>query len=494
MIIVFPMLTEPGISKNIIPAISKVLERFVIVYRMDEIFKMTSAMPSGSFKMGPVGGSIGESQIAEAGPRSNPDKGSSDMKGQSSKSPDIKVSSGGSSKTDAKIDRPNQSELMLEPTYITLTTKMGPRMVGVKVLPFPVKSGNIIDLMRKDVNLTGTSLKMQKITRMLKRAFKFSRRPTVSGDVFSDVVMANTKHKANTFLLINHAEMDTEFSYTAAQINKLHKLGWSSFAFADDVNKRAMFCMKEFSGLCSTIPYSFMLTSFSKDQNKAFDDLEDARRSSAPFFSRKNTKIAKIVGEKIAQSKINDEEMINEGILDFAKKVGSKLGLISSAVKSKDEDKIDSALKSIPDIKVSAIRKMAQADVPEFNESYNLAHKVVKNSMDNDTHSEIIEGIAIGIATKASMQDGDVAKNTRDELRQWLPTILRSAAIGIKTAGISILALIISGKIGMSKNSKISLILILIGRAIYKLATQEQKELDKKDKKELNKKKVEQPK
>jgi len=493
MIIVYPMLTEPGISKNVIPAICKVLERFVLVYRMDEIFKLTGAKPSGSVKLGPIGQidfQLKEAlDLLEADATGGKGKDQDQGNKKKGKSTNVQVSVGSGSKADAKVDRPNQSEIMLEPTYVTLNTKVGPRMIGIKVLPFPVMNGNIMQLMNKDVKLTGAQLKFQKFSRLLKRAFKLKRRPTVSGDVFNDVVLASTKHKQNTFLLVNYAEMETEFSYTASQIHKLHKLGWSSFAFADDVNKRAMFCMKEFKGMCSTIPYSFMLTSLGKDMNKSFDDLEDARRSAAPFFSRKSTNVKKIVGEKYAENKLSSGEFLNEGLLDFFRKMTKKeadktADEVKSAAKSKNDSKLDSSLKKVPDVKLATLQSVASKQLPDFKKSYDYALRVVNNSM-QDVDPEMAQSIATGIAVRASVKDGDVNQNTRNELKENLPSILRAGAISAKAVGTAIIAHVLMDKTMWQTQTKVAIILLILARGVAKLAKLEQKNADKKDKNSL---------
>jgi len=485
MIVVYPMLTEPGISKNVIPAICKVLERFVIVYRMDEIFKMTGNAPSGSVKLGPIGHidfQLKEAlDLLEAGATGSK-SGNQTSYGNKNKgkTTDVKVGVGSASKGDAKVDKPNQNEIMLEPTYVTLNTKVGPRMVGVKVLPFPVMNGNIIELMNKDIKLTGASLKFQKFSRLLKRAFKLKRRATVSGDVFNDIVLATTKHKGNTFLLVNHAEMENEFDYTASQIHKLHKLGWSSFAFADDVNKRAMFCMKEFKGMCSTIPYSFMLTSMSKDVNKAFEDLEDARRSAAPFFSRKLS-MKKVIGEQIDSSDIN-QDILNEGILDFFRKFNKAKADkasddISSAAKSNNDSKIDSSLKDIPNVNISSLKSVASKQIPDFKKSYDFALKVVNNSMQN-SDKKMNESIAAGIALRATAKEGDVQQNTRDELKENMPVLLRSTSRGIKTIAYALIAHVLMDKTLWSTKTKVGIFMLILAKGVAGFLRDERKAKD----------------
>ena len=72
----------------------------------------------------------------------------------------------------------------------------------------------------------------------------------------------------------------------------------------DDVNKKATFCMKEFGGICSVVPYPFIYASLGKDHAKVYDDLEDVKRSASPFFSlRKRRK--QVFGETLAYNRLN---------------------------------------------------------------------------------------------------------------------------------------------------------------------------------------------
>ena len=41
MIIVFPMLADENVSQNALPGICKALERFVMIYELDAIMKIT---------------------------------------------------------------------------------------------------------------------------------------------------------------------------------------------------------------------------------------------------------------------------------------------------------------------------------------------------------------------------------------------------------------------------------------------------------------------
>ena len=72
---------------------------------------------------------------------------------------------------------------------------------------------------------------------------------------------------------------------------------------ADDVNKKVTFCMKEFGGVCSVVPYGFVYSSLGRDHSKVFEDLEDVKRSASPFF-RMTARRRKVFGETIAYNQM----------------------------------------------------------------------------------------------------------------------------------------------------------------------------------------------
>ena len=103
---------------------------------------------------------------------------------------------------------------------------------------------------------------------------------------------------------MNSMDIGSDFFERTNKIKQLYKLGWTSFVITDDVNKRAFFCMKEFNGMCSSVQYNFMYTTIGKEHGKVFDDLEDVKKSSSPFF-KLSTKASQVVAEQYVVDKIN---------------------------------------------------------------------------------------------------------------------------------------------------------------------------------------------
>jgi len=312
MIVVYPMLVSNNVQSNVLPGISKVLEKFVLIYKMDEIIKEANKLARGK-KILRTGNKLKlkEDESIDSDVVISEAKGGAAIPiqvvgGVPAGKPE-KPSGGGA----IKIDTPNFGAISLEPTWVKIDTLQGTRLVGVKVIPFPVQSdAKLIDAILSDrgkgripsiISAIG-----RKITRGIWAAIRTAHIPfmpvTISGDPRKDIIWARTTHKNNIFLVMNLLDLGTEFFERTDKIKWLYHLGWSSFAVTDDINKRAYFCMKEFSGLCSTVQYNFMYTSIGKEHGKVYDDLEDIKKSSSPFF-KLSTKATSLIGGQMAAGK-----------------------------------------------------------------------------------------------------------------------------------------------------------------------------------------------
>lgn len=326
-------------------------------------------------------------------------------------------------------------EITAEPTWVKIDTAVGSSVVGVKVIPFPVMSdASLSELMMSDKRLkflmAGSIQAYRKILKTLYRLWyatigklPFLGRSPLTGNPRKDVIFNRSLHRDKIFVCLSMMDFDNEFFQSAGGITKLYSLGWSSFVVADDVNKRASFCMKQFKGLCSTVQYSFIYSSL--DQSKVYEDLEDVRRASSPFF-RMSTKSSKLLGECVAASKL--EEFLEEGAYlqeDFKsfmnrltpkalKRVGSE---ISKAAKVKNVGKIKKSLMSLkpPPISMIEIEKQAKKKIPNFKKSYNLSKKVVRNSIPNIPEG-LIDPLSALVAIKSSTSD-DYMTATKDNLK-----------------------------------------------------------------------------
>jgi|LSQX01.2.fsa_nt_gb hypothetical protein len=319
MIVVYPMLTDESISQNAIPGICKALEKFVLLYEIDAITKMAGRKVikiggevAGALAKGSIAGKIKEdTNLLEARPPSGyipPVKSKEEQEqflrmhgseGEGGVSATIKgafeIIKGIRQMGTVNVDMPKDQFISVEPTYLLVTTSTGTETIGIKVIPFPVKSKNkytLAELLAADKSLDFFDALFFRIYRKVIRLFwvacrglriPFLKRRVLSGDPVKDVLWASTFHKRYVFCLLNYADIsDSDLLRNAGGMKKLHDVGWNSLIFADDVNKRAIFCMKEFHGLCSSVPYQFIYSSLG--QSKVYDNLEDVKKSASPFF------------------------------------------------------------------------------------------------------------------------------------------------------------------------------------------------------------------
>jgi len=344
MIVVYPLLIDDSISKNIIPGICKSLERFILIYQMDEVSKVIGS------KILTIGGSLAatafdvkrmvaktktsESKLledmADKKRLSNTEKDYwSDKNKREQEKHNQEVEKGKmdfnknlvTTATDlmrnVKDLRTTQFNfakesptISLEPTWVNVTTGTGSKIIGIKVIPFPVKkesNSSLASLLTAESSLsffhTLIFSAARKVIRMFWalcrgiRILPFLSDRTLTGNPEKDILWASTYHKRNVYCLINFSDIvNDEFFKNAGGIHKLHKVGWNSFLAADDVNKRILFCMKEFHGLCHEVPYSFVYSSLGSEHHKVYNDLEDIKKAASPFF-KTGVPVEKLMGE-----------------------------------------------------------------------------------------------------------------------------------------------------------------------------------------------------
>jgi hypothetical protein len=361
MIVIYPMLSSASVSPNVLPGIVKAIEKYILLYNTDDVLKAASKTTAGDILS--TGSKLAASTLlttaATAGAAYAVSKGSpaaaaaaakagtaiaaAVQKGKSllnNKDVDIEgetLNEAGTTAT-AKIPTPpgskdkdktvttttqqqtftptinmprNNESVSLEPTYLTVqTAKKQMQILGVKVVPFEIRSSEpIVSLITKDIQLKQFSFKVEKYTRMLTRVFHRIMRKipltsikdkVLTGDPKNDVILGKTQYGKNMFLCINRLDLQNDDMLSSPDIlRKLQSLGWASIVVLDDVNKRATFCMKEFGGICSVVPYSYIFSSLGKEHNKVYEDLEDVRKASGPFFrARTNRRKAFTEGTK----------------------------------------------------------------------------------------------------------------------------------------------------------------------------------------------------
>jgi hypothetical protein len=386
MIIVFPLLTDESISPNIMPGLCKTLEKFILIYQLDAIMKMTgsrilavsSVLVGSATSLANAGfagmrGAVGAGGLTAKTKRESlniisevydPDK--EPQYHEYVKDPKFKdkIAAGDTWKWDhdiwaqknkdkvddtrfsmdmekywrdrrwttiknatdtmkvvrdlgsVKYEMPLNNTLAIEPTYFTAQTTTGTKLIGIKVIPIPIKSKegySLAEVLAHEssfslIETLLTSMK-RKIIRLFWAACRGLHIPLLSdrvitGDPTKDILWASTFHRRYVYCLLNLADVQSDFFRNAGGVHKLHKLQWNSFIIADEVNKKAIFCMREFHGLCSSVPYSFVMSSLGREQEQAYEKLEDVKKSVSPFFKTKVPE--KRVFESVEYTKIQD--------------------------------------------------------------------------------------------------------------------------------------------------------------------------------------------
>jgi hypothetical protein len=357
MIVVFPMLTDESISQNAIPGICKALEKFILIYELDSIAKITgikiietagkivgsiastaatAALMSKTKKEGlELTESHARPQLAPYNKNESEEdrderyeksmgRWEKEMKGdalqrqaqkdytdraRSSVQNIFNTMKGIKDLGTISVDMPQDKTLSVEPTYMTVNTNTGTKIIGVKVIPCQIKSKGgytLSELLSADASLDFFDTQFFRIYRKIIRAFwalcrglriPFLKDRVVTGDPVKDILWASTFHKRFIFCLLNYSDVsDSNLLKDAGGMHKLHQVGWNSLIFADDINKRVIFCMKEFHGLCSSTPYQFVYSSIGGDQSKIYTSLEDVKKSASPFF-KLSVNSKKVYGE-----------------------------------------------------------------------------------------------------------------------------------------------------------------------------------------------------
>jgi len=445
MIIILPMITSGSISPNVLPGLMKAVEKYAIIYGMDSILRDANAALSKSVQLaGTTMQILGKSRIVMKG-------GKLEEQGQRGTDPTKVVQglatslgkdlSGEKAKgiSSLKVDTAGYNALSLEPTWVQVTTpKSGLQILGIKAIPFPVQSpeGLVRSLLADKASIAGDYITKKYSRMMMRIMYRLARKiriPTLkdkvlTGDPKTDILWASTLYKNNLIVAFNQMELENVNIFSDPKtVQKLHKLGWSSFIIADDVNKRATFCMKEFGGVCSTVLYAYLFSSLGKDHNKVYEDLEDLRRSSGPFF-RMTTNKRKVFGEAVAKNKFNQfsssmESLLEQGIDKLMKKnpiaLTKQLANAKKAIDNNDSEGLKAAVQGIPAVPLPKVEKFCRKFSAKFQNNYELSKRVIGNSLDFDDkltkYTSCI--LAIGSVTQNPM-DPDYA--TKRNLKMYI--------------------------------------------------------------------------
>lgn len=338
MIIVYPMLISENVSKDIIPGLTKSLENYILIYNTDALIKQVNTAANSLVKVatdfsGKVTVGVATILIAAAMSKKSrivkqgkklvlkeensltkqsfsANKPESPFKKAIGKEVEKAAEEAGKATSFTggvkKIETPKLNQISIEPTWVQVQTEQGTKLLGVKVVPYTIKTDSMVALLLNDSSLKMMPAITKKYSRIIMqvlfRAWRGIKKKLpgiqgspITGNIKNDIFWANTDYKKDLFICLSQLDIEqSEFKHTPATLQKLNQLGWASMMFADDVNKQVTFCMKEFGGVCSSIPYTHIYAALGKEHSKVYTDLLDAQKSTGPFFRRKSTTRRKI--------------------------------------------------------------------------------------------------------------------------------------------------------------------------------------------------------
>lgn len=465
MILTYPMLTSTSVSPSAIPGICKALERYIMIYQQDKIIR---AARSGGYNIFLSRNRLFLKEKDKDWMKGQkPDLGKGDPFGKPKvvddketrekdrfewekekeiyrrKEEEKKVR-----RAEVRIISPDSNSLSIEPSWLVVHTGAGPAPLGIKVVSYPVKSDvTLAALLTSDAQMKKLSASLTSFDRSIRRfVWKvYSKLPilkffvgagTVTGDPKKDIIMEKTVFGRHTLACINYMDLQEDFFQSPGRMSQLFKLGWKDFVIADDVNKRAFFCLKIFKGMCTAVPYSFIYATI--DKENVYHSLEDVRRASGPLF-RMGGRSSKIFGESVAvarkvsysseeKSKMDltqkylDEiylrEQVPGDLMSFMKRLTpSKIkSLISGVKKSRDLNAVKRMLSFAPVWSLSKIEGVCRKLSPGFDKSYALTKKVVANSLPA-LSKDVASLFACGIAFKSSYKNDDPIGTTKKNLK-----------------------------------------------------------------------------
>jgi len=441
MMYVFPVLTSPNVSKNILLAICRTLEHYLLLYQTDEILsRLAEKGDRIVLKHNRLVNVTNEQYI--------PIK---EKKNELGTNITINIAEPKKEvKKEIKLDLPMREAMTLEPTYMTIDhPELGKQILAIKALPFRVKSEeDMIQLLQKDYNSIFVIRLLKRMERFaIRTAWKFLkviipfsiiRNRAVRGDVRKDIIWGMSGHSAfgkDVFILIDQASLQQEVDTDATHVKRLFNMYWPSFVVVDEVNKTATYCMEGFNGLCSTIHYPYLLASIGTSQKQVYEDLEEVRKASSQFFriSTNKNKVLECscIGEKNKQiselTRGGREVLVEDDILPIINrltdpvKVQKIFDRLKLALKNKDDDLVHKALETIPLFSIESIEKFAKKGSADFLYIYDKIQTVLSNS----THipENLLKPTSLILAIHSSYKVAKAKKATKDNLLTFVPII-----------------------------------------------------------------------
>jgi len=436
---VFPVLTTPNISKNILLAICRTLEHYLIVYHTDEVLQKISSRGDEI--------DVRQSRLVNV---------THEQKGPAvNRLPDVTISIPELKKKskEVKLDLPQRDAMTLEPTYVKIDhPQLGTQILAIKAIPFKVKNSEMMLSLLQDDYSAYTAVKLLRqfergvvrfIWRLIKGFIPFSsvRNKAISGDFERDVIYGFSKSGKDVFVLFDKNEVAKNLEDNAQKVKRLFSMYWPSFVIVDDVEKAASFCMQGFNGQCSTVHYPYLLSSIGTSQKQVYDDLEEVRKSSSQFF-RLSTNKDKVLECSCFAEKDNQlheltrggrEVLIEDDVLPIVNRLTdpAKLDKLFSKLKlslqTKEDQVAIKALANIPILSIESIEKFAKKGSPNFLSSYEKIETILTNS--TKIPSELVKPISLMLAIDSTYKISNAKQATKENLLTFVPLIRKSKIV-----------------------------------------------------------------
>jgi hypothetical protein len=473
MILIYPLLIASNINPTVVPGVVKALEKYMIVYQLDSIMEdckrlagLTLRKVSGKLLnvsediAEPISDYLCKEMLLE-------------HRVLEQTEPHATIKPGGPtgpSATSAEVGidmRMDQKSFSLEPTWIRIervapafkpskgfmgpptpeddeSSKVSPirysDVLGIKVLPVIVKSdAKLVHLLSYDFQvgklmrmLIGLGRRIEvtygrtmasmssKVNRMTLGLLGRRDEPkAVSGDPYQDIIMKKTYWASRSkdignldsiFVMTNLADFRQNFFDQPQKMQKLRKMGWGSVIVGDDVNKRVSFCMKPFTGMCSTLTYSMLFQSY--DQYEVYKDLEEIKRSTASIFKINIKPMHKLVGVSEAMTKIDEfaadlvvkkrkasqlneiKDLVSENVFSFVSKIAAAEPATLKILLKKAVSDPTALPEELTDN--NFIMKIGKKMDPKFIQAYEFSKKVFSNTIpDIESSPDVLKAFSL---------------------------------------------------------------------------------------------------
>ena len=292
MIITVPMICDDSLRNNtIVPLVAKSFERWVLLYSLDKITKdIASGKAKTTIKINENSTienylhNLKEVMSLQEQPKSNVTKLPA-----SNPNPAAQTTSAASvGPADFNV---MQNSLDINPTWVKLTVKGVPNIVGVKVVPYFMKKNvkplSVIlqkDLSKKLVGALLTSANRSMLSHLwgfLKAIVKIVHwKFSLSGKA-KDILHNSSEYGVNTLCCFDEmkAEDLKKLLTNPKNVRRLFMMGWSGFAIIINSSKVVTFCLPQSKGTCTSATFASLYSSFGGSGTAVYNSIEQLSTS-----------------------------------------------------------------------------------------------------------------------------------------------------------------------------------------------------------------------